>query len=163
MSEDHRAILGVTRGASAAEIRAAYRTAAKRAHPDQGGSSEAFQRVRTAVDVLLAELTAGGLPNLERPFGAGDRTSLDGDWMTASADLRTIWGMALDPVTVFAPPKVGLSPFTNGPSLNLPAYDWLTRTVGPRGEAWDFHVAGSITRMFFRRADDARQFQIRFF
>jgi curved DNA-binding protein CbpA len=163
MSEDYHAILGLRRDAGADEIRAAYRTAAKRAHPDQGGSSEAFQLVRTAADVLLAAVKAGGLANLDRSFGTGDRTSLEGDWMTVTMDLRTIWGMASEPVTVFAPQKIGLSDFTNGNSLNAPAFDWLTRTLGPRGETWDFHIAGSVTRIFFRRADDARLFQLRFY
>ena len=49
---DLYAILGVERDASAAAIRAAYRKAAKRAHPDGGGSVESFALVRTAVEVL---------------------------------------------------------------------------------------------------------------
>jgi curved DNA-binding protein CbpA len=44
--------LGISRGASAAEVRKAYRRAAKRAHPDAGGSPEKFHRIRTALLVL---------------------------------------------------------------------------------------------------------------
>ena len=162
LNDDPRAILGLRRGADADEIHAAYRVAAKRAHPDLGGSSEAFRRVRAAADCLLAELAAGGAINARRPYGEADRTSLEGDWRTISADLRAIWGLAGEPTTVIAPQKIGLSPFVTGVSLNPPAYQWLIRKVGPRGQDWDFHAADSVTRLFFRRADDARQFQLRF-
>lgn len=161
--EDYHVILGVTRSASAEEIRAAYRRAAKQAHPDRGGSSEAFRLVRKAADVLLAELQTSGLSNRDPSYRAGDRTSVDGDWMAVSDELTGKWGLAFEPVTVFAPQKIGLSPFATGMGLNAPAYRWLIRTVGARGEAWDFHVAGSVTRIFFRRADDARLFKLRFF
>jgi curved DNA-binding protein CbpA len=163
MTEDHRAILGVGPGASAAEIRAAYRRAAKTAHPDQGGSSEAFQRVRVAADLLLEELKSGRPARAERTSEERDLSSLEGDWMSASAELRAVWGLTREPVIVFAPQKIGLSPFSTGRLLNVPAYNWLVRSVGPRGEAWDFHIAGSLTRLFFKRADDAQQFQLRFF
>ena len=163
MSENHRAILGVGPGAGADEIHAAYRSAAKRAHPDRGGSSEAFRRVRTAADVLLAQLEAGHAFNPGRRRGDDDRASRTGLWTTVSAELRDIWGMTGDPVTVIAPRKIGLSPFVTDLGLGLPVYDWLIRRVGPRGEGWDFHSAGSVTRMFFRSADDARLFQMRFF
>jgi hypothetical protein len=162
MSVDYHAVLGVRRNATADEIRAAYRRAAKRAHSDLGGSSEAFLLVRTAVDVLLADLQAGGFAGVDRPYRAGDRASLDGDWVTVRVELTMIWGLTFEPITVFAPQKIGLSPFTEGRRLNAPAHDWLIRTVGPRGEVWDFHVDGSVARVLFRRADDARLFKLRF-
>lgn len=163
MRIDHFEILGVTRNASAEEIRAAYRRAAKQAHPDRGGSNEAFLRVQKAAEVLLAELQRRGLSKLDPSYSAGDRTSADGSWMDVAEALRSRWGLAFAPVTLFAPLKIGLSPFATATSLNAPAYQWLTRTVGPRGETWDFHVAESQTRMFFRHADDARLFKLRFF
>lgn len=46
-------LLGVTPGASADEIRVAYRRAAKQAHPDSGGQAERFVRLQWARDVLL--------------------------------------------------------------------------------------------------------------
>ena len=45
-------VLGVPPTATDEEIRAAYRRAAKRAHPDAGGSQSAFRRVNTAYRVL---------------------------------------------------------------------------------------------------------------
>ena len=163
MSEHHRAVLGVGPGAGADEIRAAYRSAAKRAHPDMGGSSAAFQRVRTAADSLLADLEAGHSLRSDRRRGDDDRASRKGLWTTVSAELRDIWGLTGEPAVAIAPQKIGLSPFVTDLGLNLPAYDWLVRTIGPRGEGWDFHSAGSVTRIFFRGGDDARLFQMRFF
>ena len=46
------ATLGIDRSASKAEVHKAYRRSAKHAHPDTGGSPEAFHRVRTALLVL---------------------------------------------------------------------------------------------------------------
>ncbi|ABW12853.1 heat shock protein DnaJ domain protein [Parafrankia sp. EAN1pec] len=45
-------VLGIVRTATDAEIRAAYRRAAKHAHPDAGGSPRSFQRVHAAYRVL---------------------------------------------------------------------------------------------------------------
>jgi curved DNA-binding protein CbpA len=161
--EDHYEILGVKRSASIEEIRTAYRRAAKKAHPDQGGSNEAFRRLQMAAEFLLAEAQTKSLLGQDGAFRAGDRTSVDGDWRELNEALRTRWNLGFGPTTVFAPQKIGLSPFASGTTLNAPAYQWLTRTLGPRGEAWDFHVAGEQTRMLFRRADDARLFKLRFF
>lgn len=53
MPPDLYATLGVSRNATKADIRKGYRAAAKRAHPDTGGSPEAFRRIQTAQLVLL--------------------------------------------------------------------------------------------------------------
>lgn len=51
--QDHYETLGVARDATQDEIRAAYRRAAKDAHPDrEGGSTEHMQAVNAAYDVL---------------------------------------------------------------------------------------------------------------
>ncbi len=51
-SPDLYAILGVSRDADAAAIKAAYRQRAKASHPDHGSDGEAFRRVKDAYDVL---------------------------------------------------------------------------------------------------------------
>ena len=45
-------LLGVAHGASDAAIHAAYRAAVRRTHPDAGGSSEQFERVQEAYELL---------------------------------------------------------------------------------------------------------------
>jgi hypothetical protein len=161
-ADDPFATLGLTRGASGKEIRAAYRRAAKRAHPDQGGSAEAFRRVQAAAEILLARAAVRAASAVDGAYAEGDRTSAEGEWFKVIDEAKARWGMAFDPPMVIAPQKVGLSPFCAGPSLNIPAYRWLVRNVGPRGEAWDFHTGKDVTRMFFRHADHARQFQLKF-
>ncbi|MGO2110082.1 MAG: J domain-containing protein [Pseudoclavibacter sp.] len=51
-TEDCYAVLGVARDAPDEEIRRAARSKQREAHPDLGGSSEAFVRVRLAAEVL---------------------------------------------------------------------------------------------------------------
>ncbi|WP_254544135.1 J domain-containing protein [Halomarina pelagica] len=46
-------VLEVTPDADPEAVRAAYRERVKEVHPDRGGSTEAFQRVRSAKEVLL--------------------------------------------------------------------------------------------------------------
>ena len=50
---DARAVLGVPAGADEAEIRAAWKRAMARAHPDQGGTEGLATRVNAARDRLL--------------------------------------------------------------------------------------------------------------
>lgn len=161
-ADDPFATLGLGRGASEREIRAAYRRAVKRAHPDQGGSAEAFRKVQEAAAVLLARAEQRAASAADGAYAEGDRTSAEGEWFKVSDAVKVRWGMAFEPAMAFAPQKIGLSPFCAGASLNIPAYRWLVRNVGPRGETWDFHTANDVTRMFFRHADHARQFQLRF-
>ena len=53
------AVLGVTPGASSAEVRAAYVAAALAAHPDKGGSSATFTCVQLAWEALRGGMTEG--------------------------------------------------------------------------------------------------------
>jgi hypothetical protein len=52
-------ILGVKRGATLDEIKAAYRQACKQRHPDMGGSHEAMVELNTAYGFILNELKHG--------------------------------------------------------------------------------------------------------
>ena len=54
--EEARALLGVSPGASLAEIREAHRRLIVKVHPDAGGSTELAHRVNAARDTLVAEM-----------------------------------------------------------------------------------------------------------
>ena len=88
--------------ASADEAKRAWRSAAMRAHPDRGGSSDAFVQVQSAMEAIVEALarpqTASGA-NYDRPrHGAtyGDRLVLGGPVSPQSlwqppVDLRAWW------------------------------------------------------------------------
>ena len=50
--KDYYEVLGIKKGASASEIKKAYRTLAKELHPDKGGDENAFKEVNEAYEVL---------------------------------------------------------------------------------------------------------------
>jgi hypothetical protein len=53
---DAYAVLGLARGATEVEVRAAWRDAARRTHPDVGGDAVAFRRARGAYEILIDPL-----------------------------------------------------------------------------------------------------------
>ena len=48
-------LLGVTRKATLADLRAAFRVAARTSHPDKGGDARAFAAVRHAYEVRVLD------------------------------------------------------------------------------------------------------------
>jgi hypothetical protein len=83
---DHYAVLGVPATATAVEIRAAYRAAARRLHPDAGGTAGDMQRLNVAWHVLQdpgrraaydRSVRAGG--GRAGPGGAGTWAGRPGD------------------------------------------------------------------------------------
>jgi len=74
--------LGISRDASAEEIKRAYRKAALTNHPDRGGNKETFQRLQAAYEVLS---------NPERR-AAYDQTGSVGDMEAQMPDLSSIFG-----------------------------------------------------------------------
>lgn len=53
---DYYAILGIERGATAEEVKAAYRRESMRVHPDRGGNTDAQAAVNRAYEVLSDEV-----------------------------------------------------------------------------------------------------------
>jgi DnaJ-class molecular chaperone len=52
MIADFYEVLGVSKDADFDAIRSAYKSAAKRSHPDRGGTAEEFESVRRAYECL---------------------------------------------------------------------------------------------------------------
>lgn len=71
----HWDVLGLAPGASSADVQAARRQLAKRAHPDAGGSAADMQAVNAAADAALAELAraAARVTTWAPPSGAPAR------------------------------------------------------------------------------------------
>ena len=61
-TQDPFRVLGLPPTADEAQIKAAYRTLARRLHPDAGGNDAAFQKLRDAADLATAYAT-GTKPN----------------------------------------------------------------------------------------------------
>lgn len=59
-----RTMLGVSSSASLADIKTAYRTLVKDAHPDRGGDAATFVRITRAYEFLIAEASR---PTTVRP------------------------------------------------------------------------------------------------
>lgn len=53
-------VLGLSRGARAAQIKKAYRQLSLRHHPDKGGNAEVFKKLKAAYEYLMAPRGAGG-------------------------------------------------------------------------------------------------------
>lgn len=78
--QNHYQTLDVPRDATADEVRAAYREAAARAHPDRGGSTERMALINVAYDVLSNPAKRRRYDSGEQPRAAEDtpeRKSLD--------------------------------------------------------------------------------------
>ena len=72
MSPDDAAqLLGVQVGASAPDVERAFRVQARSTHPDAGGAEDAFIRLTTARDILLAIVPV--MPNLPGSAGPAPR------------------------------------------------------------------------------------------
>jgi DnaJ domain len=83
---DPYAVLGVPATASQVEIRAAYRAAARRVHPDAGGSADEMQRLNVAWHLLQ---DPGRRAAYDRSVGAGSGhigASAGGAWAGRPGD-----------------------------------------------------------------------------
>lgn len=90
----HYARLGLSPGASRAQLSAAYRAAALKYHPDCGGDGAAFAAIRESYDAILATPLGGYTPASLRSFR-----------QDAARDWEGIWGIM---GAVVLPSAVGL-------------------------------------------------------
>ena len=66
---DYYSILGVPKGASADEVKKAYRKMASQHHPDKGGDTPKFQQIEEAYRVLTHSQTC---PKSNRKYDCWD-------------------------------------------------------------------------------------------
>jgi curved DNA-binding protein len=68
-TKDYYKLLGITKGASADDIKKAFRKAARKHHPDAGGSEETFKQVNEAYEVLSDEEKRAQYDQFGQVFG----------------------------------------------------------------------------------------------
>ena len=77
-------ILGIQRGATLEEVKAAYRRACKKAHPDMGGSHQAMVELNTAYAFILSELKHDF--ETQQSQQQKGRASQDGAWQDVNPE-----------------------------------------------------------------------------
>jgi molecular chaperone DnaJ len=86
MSKDYYQILGVSRSASAEEIKQAYRKLAHKHHPDKGGDEKKFKEINEAYQILSDQEKKSQYDNFGRTF-EGSGAEGFGGW-----DFSSAWG-----------------------------------------------------------------------
>lgn len=79
-TKGHYSCLGLAPGATAAEIKSAYRRLAKTCHPDSGGvadGGETFRRIRAAYEVLIDPARRAAYDRPEPPRGQASRKAAE--------------------------------------------------------------------------------------
>lgn len=98
---DSHSVLGIARGASAEEVKAAYRKAALRCHPDvNNGDAEQFKRITEAYEALLRpqQVALETTPSSYPPFRRnGPRATIRRGPLTAGfgGPAAATWGLGL--------------------------------------------------------------------
>ena len=105
-ARDAYQILGLSPTASAREVQIAYRSAAKRTHPDRGGDPEEFKTVRAAYERIRTDESRRNYDEARRAWTTGGAAPTSEP--TARATPR--------PQTPTAPPDVGASAPTTDPT-----------------------------------------------
>ncbi len=98
-----RTTLGVSPDASLAEIKTAYRTLAKRAHPDRGGDAAAFDRITQAYELLLSQASQ------PQPMSAGP-ASMAAPQPMRSVVRRPMWTRVATAAVTGTPRPAGSAP-----------------------------------------------------
>jgi len=142
-------VLGVDRDAGPREIHRAYRRRVKETHPDQGGSAEAFQRVREAYEELSSgrrELRAGDAPegeDADTAGGADDGEDVEGtpvEYLDYAVVAERGWSID-DPDLFEKAAAAGLTEDHAGHLVNESGTSLLEAAEG-RGCRWPYSCRG---------------------
>lgn len=106
-----RTMLGVSSSASLADIKTAYRTLVKHAHPDLGGDAATFDRITRAYEFLVAETSR---PATVRP----ERVSV-APQPTRSVFRRPMWVRAAAAAVAGAPQAAPPAASPSGPATTF--------------------------------------------
>jgi ferredoxin len=134
-------ILGIGRQADDETIQRAYRQRVKESHPDQGGSTQEFQRVKAAYEAIV---TGSGMD--------GDATDLDGTGADPEVTDRRVeylnyevlddHGWTIDDENLFEKASAAkLDPIDYGRFV-APPTDTLLEAAERRGFRWPFSCRG---------------------
>ena len=137
-------VLGIDSDADDAEIVRAYRRRVKEAHPDQGGSTSEFQRVRTAYEELQA-----GYRNLDTDQSPDDESEAESETSVEGSRVKYLnyevlddhgWGLGDDDLFEKAS-EADLDPIDYGQILVEPG-ETLLEAAENRGFAWPYACRG---------------------
>lgn len=145
--------LGVERDADEATIRRAYRGKAKTAHPDAGGTEEAFARVATSLAVLTT-------PGRRRTFDETGRIEDDRPDNDRAAALQIVEKNIGDIVNAFV--NSGFKPETDPRRMNVPAeiasrirHEIINARIGIEGGEKVLKYLKDVARRFKLKAGKA--------
>jgi curved DNA-binding protein CbpA len=104
-------MLGVSSSASLADIKTAYRTLVKHAHPDRGGDATTFDRITRAYEFLVAEASR---PSTDRPAQLAGSPQ-----PTRSVFRRPMWTRVAAAAVTGAPRVAEPTPSSSGPAMTF--------------------------------------------
>jgi len=149
-AQDHYAVLGIARTADEAQIRVAYKRTALAAHPDKGGSNEAFWAVsaafetlsnpqeRSIYDATIAHEEESGQPSAKRRA-------------LCAVEVRKAALQRLEAAISAMPRETRHKSLADLPSrVSKLLLEWMQsqKTVGPKGPTYTEEMAESSTEVY---------------
>lgn len=133
MSKDPYDVIGVARGCSDEELKAAYRAKAKELHPDTGGDEEAFKELQAAKDAMDKEkhLPQSFWENVVGPWGFG----FDPASFIRAAPLSMPMGEAVSLKVLVDLPSIYAGEQGKEYEFTIPTWDLCRECFGMGGES----------------------------
>jgi DnaJ domain len=139
-------ILGVAKDCTRQEAKEAFRIRAYHAHPDRGGETKTFIRIRRAYEQILAELECQAVPDADKTEQAVDKIAPSPRRDRRSKPPDPNWQP--DFVLLDEPPRRTRPPRPRDPNwkpdlilLDEPPSDWETTNSADGDVAWETYRA----------------------